>query len=255
MRARWSWGSPGPRFPSFLIALLASGGLLSGCASVRVVPVPAAGVTVDAGTVTIEGDGIRLAVQPSAWAGSPAYLPSYVTPFRVTVRNGTAASIAFDYPDLKLFDDARFQYTALPPVEVERILRSAGFGGPRGREARRPGEGRLLRLAATVEAPSQPVLRRRVVDPFFWDPWWWAWPPYPYPYVAPRMDDVYLQALRVGSVEAGAQVEGFVYFPRLRAAASRLAFEFHYRLGAVEGVLAVPLRVERGDVGGHPVVL
>ena len=252
MVAHRSWVSPGPRLPSFLIALLASGGGLLGCASVRVVPVPAAGVTVDGGTVTVEANGIRLAVQSSAWAGSPAYLPIYVTPFRVVLRNGTAETVAFDYADLQLFDDARFQYTALPPVEVERILRSAG--GARGREARRPGED-APRLAAAVEAASQPVLRRRVVDPFFWDPWWWAWPPYPYPYVAPRMDDVYLHALHVGSVAAGAQVEGFVYFPRLRAAASRLAFEFHYRQGAVEGVLAVPFEVERGDVGGRPVAL
>ena len=247
MVAHRSWVSPGPRLPSFLIALLASGGGLLGCASVRVVPVPAAGVTVDGGTVTVEANGIRLAVQSSAWAGSPAYLPIYVTPFRVVLRNGTAETVAFDYADLNLPEPAL--------LEVERILRSAGFGGPRGREARRPGEGPLLRLAATVEAPSQPVLRRRVVDPFFWDPWWWAWPPYPYPYVAPRMDDVYLHALHVGSVAAGAQVEGFVYFPRLRAAASRLAFELHYRQGAVEGVLAVPFEVERGDVGGRPVAL
>jgi hypothetical protein len=209
--------------------------------------------------------------------GSPAYLPTYVTPFRVVLTNGTGAALTFDYADLKLFDDARFQYTALSPVEVERILRSAGVtGGPR-RDTRRPGRDALersaagrrrplplllwadrvsaptasIRLVATMDAPSRPILRRHIVDPAFSDPWWWAWPPYPYPYVTPRLDDVYLQALRVGSLAAGAKIEGFVYFPRLRATASRLAFEFHYWQGADERVLALPFGVERGERAGR----
>lgn len=244
----------------------------------RVVPLPAAGVNVEAGTVTIEAEGVRLAVRPSAWAGSPAYLPSYVTPFRVVLTNGTGAALTFDYADLRLFDDARFQYTALSPVEVERILRSAGITGAPRRDTRRPGRDGLersaagtrrplplvlwtdrgsaptapIRLAAALDAPSRPILRRRVVDPLYSDPWWWAWPPYPYPYVTPRLDDVYLQALRVGSLAPDAKLEGFVYFPLLRATASRLAFEFHYRQGPDERVLALPFGVERGAAPGRP---
>src|SRR5262249_18562682 len=94
--------------PAALRGPLAARGSLAGCARVRGVPLPAGGVNVEAGTVTIEAEGVRLAVRPSAWGGSPAYLPSYVTPFRVVLTNGTGAALTFDYADLRLFDDARF---------------------------------------------------------------------------------------------------------------------------------------------------
>ncbi len=217
-------------------ALVLAYALLSGCATTRVVPVPASGVTLDPaqGTAQVAEGGVELVVRPSAWRGSPSYLPGYVTPFHVTLTNASGQPLRYDYPDLRLFDEARFQYTALPPVEVERILRSAGAWEPR--------------LAMTAEADARPVVRRRFVERFWWDPWW-GWPyPYPFPYSPPRLDDVYLQALAVGPLDAGARREGFVYFPRLRPDVSRLTLEFHYRLGPageVERVLALPFGVER----------
>jgi hypothetical protein len=81
--------------------------------------------------------------------------------------------------------------------------------------------------------------------PYFWDPWWWGPPPYPYYWPPPRYDDVLAQALPVGSLAAGARIEGFVYFPRLRADARRLSFEFHHRLGDAPRLLTLPLAVER----------
>ena len=221
----------------FLIAALA------GCAGPRVVPVPGPGVTIDPGTgaVTVAADDVVLAVRPSAWDGSPGYLPSFVTPLLFLVTNRANEGIVFDHADLRLFDESRFQYTALAPVEVERILRAAG-------SLTMPVDA-PLRLAAAVEQPSQPVLRRRVVPPVYWDPWW-SWPAYPYGW-QPRLDDIYLQALRVGTLDAGARAEGFVYFPRLREEASRLWLEFHYRRGGADGSLAVPLAVERGG-GARP---
>lgn len=183
-------------------------------------------------SATVEAEGVRLVVRPSAWHGSPAYLPSYVTPFHLTIVNAHSLPLQYDYADLRLFDEARFQYTALPPAEVERILRAAGAG-----------EGVLTAAAEPVAAP---ILRRRFVrdpvrDPWWWgppswDPWWW-YPPYSYP--PPRLDDVYLEALPVGTVQAGAWTQGFVYFPRLRPGVRRLALEFHHRLGDAPRVLIV----------------
>jgi hypothetical protein len=234
-----------------LIGLALAALVLGACVTTRVVPVPAAGVALDPaqGTATVEAEGVQLVVRPSAWRGSPSSLPDYVTPFHLLLVDGSPWPLTYDYPDLRLFDEAGFQYTALPPAEVERILRSEGPGG--------------VLLAASVEVASTPVLRRRAHDPVwdpwwwgppFWAPWWWS-PPLP-PYgPPPRLEEIYLQALPVGTLQAGARTQGFVYFPRLRPGASRLTLEFHFRLAGVPRVLTVPFgieRTERGDRAPRP---
>jgi hypothetical protein len=216
-----------------LAVALAVAAAVAGCAGPRIVPLSAPEARVDArlGTVTVAAAGVELAVQPSAWRGSPWDLPSYVTPFLVRLGNGSALPVAYDHAGFRLFDDARFQYTALPPVEVERILRSRAGGD--------------LRLAAASSPP--PVLRRRFLHDPFWDWWWWdRYGPWYYP-PPPRLDDVYLRALPVGVLQPRARVEGFLYFPRLRAEAQRLTFEFHHRLGDAPRVLTLPFGVERGQ--------
>ena len=213
-----------------LIVVLA---LAAGCAAPRIVPVPAAGVQIDAesGVARVEHDGLELTVQPSAWRGSPWDLRDYITPFLITLSNGAAIPVEFDYIGFRLFDDARFQYTALPPVEVERILRW------------RAGDG--VRLAATGSPP--PVMRRHIIPgpaDWWWDRYgWYGWPWY-YPGYSPA-GDVYLRALPMGTLEPGARLEGFVYFPRLRAAARQFSMEFHHRLGDSPRVLTLTFEVDR----------
>lgn len=224
--------------------------MLGACATTRIVPLPAAGVTVDPDGRSATGDapGIHLAVQPSAWVGEPASLPVYVTPVLLLVDNASAQPLAFDYGDLRLFDEARFQYTALPPTEVERLLR-ARYGAAPG-------------LLAAAGVPP-PLVAPRRYWPGYWPgawpyggPWWWGppygpWAPYYYPY-PPRLDGILAEALPVGVVQPGARVQGFAYFPRLRPQASRLDLEFHYRLGERPGVLRFPLAVQRAAVRGVP---
>ncbi|MBI4011796.1 MAG: hypothetical protein HY359_05780 [Candidatus Rokubacteria bacterium] len=226
----------GPRRPALLLALL-----LAGCAAgPRVVPVPAPGVEVEPRTsAAAAADGVQIVVRPSAWQGRPAYLPSYVTPFHLLIVNGSALPIGYDYGDLRLFDEARFQYTALPPADVGRLLRW-GEGEPE------------VRLAAAGAAVAPLHWRHR---PLFWDPWWdpwWGGPPYypSWPYAPPRVDDVLTQALPVGTLQPGARLQGYVYFPRLRREARRLTFEFHYRLGDAPRVLTLPFAVERATGAG-----
>ncbi|MGH7263244.1 MAG: hypothetical protein ACREMB_00105 [Candidatus Rokuibacteriota bacterium] len=228
-----------------LAAVLALVGLaLAGCATTRVVPVAAPGVAVDpeAGSSATAADGVQLVIRPSAWHGRPSSLPTYVTPFHVRIVNGSPQLIRYDYPDLRLYDDARFQYTALPPAEVARMIQWAE--GPRGV------------VVASASLRTVPRHRRHAL---FWDPWWgpwgawgpWGpWGPYWGPPPPPRVDDVFLQALPVADLHAGAQTHGFVYFPRLRREAHRLTFEFHYRLGETPRVLTVPFAVERAERGG-----
>jgi hypothetical protein len=213
--------------------VLLAAGLVGGCAAPRIVPVPAAGVQIDAaqGAARVAAEGVELTARPSAWRGSPWELGDYFTPYLVTLSNGAAAPLRYDYIDFRIFDDARFQYTALPPVEVERILRW-----------RSSGEERL----AAVGAP--PILRRRVVSDPYWDRWrgpygGYGWPWY-YP-GGPVTGDIYARALPMGTLQPGARLEGFVYFPPLRGAARGLRLEFHHHLGELPRVLTLPFEVER----------
>jgi hypothetical protein len=221
------------------------GALVAGCGAPRIVPVPIAGVQIDAaqGSASVAAEGVELVVRPSAWRGAPWDLLDYVTPFLVSLANGTAWPLQYDYPGFRLFDDARFQYTALPPVEVERILRW--------------GAGTDVRLAAITSPP--PILHRRVVPDHFGD-WWWdrhgwygdwyggyGWHGWPWYYRGfPVFADVHLRALPMGALQPGARLEGFVYFPRLRGEARGLTLEFHHLLRDVPRVLTLPFEVERG---------
>ena len=215
--------------------------VLAACSTTRVVPVPAAGVVLDpaARSAAAQADGIEIVVRPGAWQGNPASLPGYVTPFHLLVVNGSPLPLRYDYPDLKLFDEARFQYTALPPADVARILRAVGETNPAARVA-----------LAAAGTSSVPLHWRR---PFFWDPWWWGPAYYPYPYYPPpRYDDIFVQALPVGVLDPGARTQGFVYFPRLRPDARRLTLEFHHRLGDAPHVLTLPFAVERAERRHEP---
>jgi hypothetical protein len=218
--------------------------LVAGCSAPRIVPVPVAGVQVDASrrAASVAAESVELVVQPSAWRGVPWDLPDYVTPFLVTISNGAAEPVEYDYPGFRLFDDSRFQYTALPPVEVEHILRWRAGGE--------------VRLAATGSPP--PIIRRRVVpapsdwwwDRYGWPYGWYGWPYgwYGWPGYAP-LGDVYVRALPMGALQPGARLEGFVYFPRLRGDARALTLEFHHRLGTAPRVLTLPFAIEREAAG------
>jgi hypothetical protein len=226
-------GAAAPR-PCVLLGIAAA--LIAGCAVPRIVPVPAAGVEIDAaqGTASVAAEGVELTVQPLAWRGSPWDLRDVVTPFLVSLSNGATTPLGYDYPGFRLFDDARFQYSALPPAEVERILRW-GAGGE-------------VRLAATSSPP--PTVRRRIApEPgdWWWDRYgWYGWPrDYPGSLFFP---DIYLRALPMGPLQPRAHLDGFVYFPRLRADARGLTLEFHHRLGELARVLTLSFEIER-DAG------
>jgi hypothetical protein len=53
----------------------------------------------------------------------------------------------------------------------------------------------------------------------------------------------------MGVLQPSARLEGFVYFPRLRADARGLTLEFHHRLGTVPRVLTLSFEIERETAG------
>ena len=165
---------------------------------------PAAGVRIDAAqsVASVTGDGVELTVQPSAWRGSPWDLRDFVTPFLVTLANDAAAPVEYDYVDFRLFDDARFQYTALPPVEVERILRWRAQGevrlaAPSSPPPVHPSPGRPRALGLVLRLRLGLVAGLALVLPAAY----------------PALGDIYLRALPMGALQPAARLEGFVYFP------------------------------------------
>jgi hypothetical protein len=141
--------------------------------------------------------------------------------------NESAWPVRYEYVGLRLFDEARFQYTALPPAEVVRLLQWS--------EADLP-----LRFAAAGSV-TVPHARRRL----YWDPWWWGWPPWYYYPPPPRLDDIMQAALPVGALQPRARIQGFVYFPRVREEARELSFELHYALGDAARVFTLPFAIQR----------
>jgi hypothetical protein len=227
------------------IGLILAGALVAACATgPRIRPVAGAGAVLEteSGSVKVEAEGVELVVRPSSWRGRPSDLGGYVTPFHLVLVNGSAWPLSYDYADLRLFDDARFQYTALPPIEVGRLLR---WGGDPV-------------VLASAEASVTVAHRRRSLawDPWWWGPpyyapWWWG-PPYYYPPWPSYPDDVFLEALPVATLQPAARTQGFVYFPRLRREARQLTFEFHYRLGNAARVFTLPFEIEQSSQGIAP---
>jgi hypothetical protein len=220
-----------------VLALILAG--LAGCAPLpRVVPAPTQGVVIDqGGRAVTEVDGARLAVRSDAWRGEPAFLPSYVTPFHLELENGGRRPLAYDYPDLRLFDDGGFQYTALSPLEVGRMLLLS------------QGEEPALASASASVAVAGMGRRRSIFWDPFWEPWWWWRPWGGYGFRPPRVDDVLLLALPTGPLHPAARVAGFVYFPRLRPEARHLVFEAHCRVDDTPRLLRVEFRIEAVERG------
>jgi hypothetical protein len=213
-------------------ACLAAALVVTGCATPRLVPVPAPGVEVDAArrTVRVAREGVELAVEPSAWRARPPDLADYVTPLLVRLANRGPAPVDYDETGFRLVDGARAPALALPPDEVVRVLQ---------RQAGAP-----VRLAAIGSPP--PVLHRRILGGPG-DAWWdrdlaERWPGAA---VAPAID-LGLLALPTGSpLPPGARVDGFLYFRALRGAARPVALEFHYRVGGRPRVLTLPFEIVR----------
>jgi hypothetical protein len=109
---------------------------------------------------------------------------------------------------------------------------------------------RLLRAAGVAGAPPAALVAGVGFGgslywprPWLWDPDWWH--SSIHAGYSRRYDEVLLRALPVGPLDAGARVEGFAYFPRLRPDARRVTLEFHHRLGETPHVLTLPFAVER----------
>lgn len=141
------------------------------------------------GAIVQEMPPLRLSVQADAWDGRPRSLPNYVLPFLIVLKNTGTGSVNITLADFLLLDDAIRQYLPIAPSEVVALLGGRGSGvgvspsvGVSGSSA----GGTSVGLGLGILLGGTDTDTRDVIP----------------------------QALPEGAILPGAEVRGFVYFPR-----------------------------------------
>jgi len=140
---------------------------------------------------------LRVRVEVEAWRGRPRWLPESVLPFLVSLRNTGSRPIAVARDDFALLDDANRQYAPLPPAEVVSLLGGApggvhlspsiGVSGSSGGGGTMVGGGLGIAFGSARETR-----------------------------------DVIPLALAEATIQPGAEVRGFLYFPNPSGALEEL---------------------------------
>ncbi len=134
--------------------------------------------------------GLRVSVTAGAWQGRPRSLSEHVLPLLVTAQNTGLRSVTLTRADFFLLNDASRQYLPLAPAETVALLggrRSGGGVSPSiGVEGSTGGGGTIFEagLGISLAGPGS------------------------------ETRDIIPRALREGALQPGAQLSGFLYFPR-----------------------------------------
>jgi hypothetical protein len=120
-------------------------GLLLVCTSIGACAGPALGPDAPgmAGPILQEVPGLLVAVEVGAWKAPPGGLPDTVLPLQVTLRNTGTRPVMAARQDFALLDQSNRQYLPIPPADVAAmygggsgsgvgISPSVGFGGSSG---------------------------------------------------------------------------------------------------------------------------
>ncbi len=172
---------------SVLLSLGLLGGLTAfiGCAGPTLRPATSVGT----GAVVQEAPGLRISVEAEAWHGRPRSLPEHVLPFLVQLKNAGSAPLTIQRTDFVLLDDANRQYVPLAPSEVVTLLggRASGVGvSPSVGVSGSTAGSTVFGVGLGISLGGSGADTRDVIP----------------------------QALPEGPVLAGAEIKGFVYFPR-----------------------------------------
>jgi len=181
---------PGVKLPAGLGGRLGLLMLAAACARGPALEPAAPG---GAAPIVQELPGLRVSVSAGGWEGRPRALPDHVLPFLVAVRNTGTAPITLARGDFLLLDDASRQYLPLPPTEVAVLVGggsgsgvsvspSIGIGGSTG------GGGSIFGGGLGISLGGGGYGR--------------------------DVRDVIPRALPEGPVQPGAEIQGFLYFPR-----------------------------------------
>lgn len=167
------------------LGLLGGLALFGGCAGPTLRPATSVGT----GAVVQEAPGLWISVEAEAWHGRPRSLPEHVLPFLVQLKNTGSAQVTIQRADFLLLDDANRQYLPLAPSEVVTLLggRASGVGvSPSVGVSGSTAGSTVFGVGLGISLGGSGADTRDVIP----------------------------QALPEGPILAGAEIKGFVYFPR-----------------------------------------
>ncbi|OGB92531.1 MAG: hypothetical protein A2Z31_05605 [candidate division NC10 bacterium RBG_16_65_8] len=159
---------------------------LGACAQTPLVP-EAPGV---AGPILQEVPGLRVAVEAEAWKHRPSGLGDTVLPLLVALKNTGTGPVTVARQDFALLDQANRQYLPIPPGDV-----AAMFGGGSG-----SGVGISPSVGIAGSSGGRSVFGGGLGVTFG------SW--------GSDARDIIPLALADGPIQPGAEVRGFLYFPR-----------------------------------------
>lgn len=143
-----------------------------------------------AGPILREVPGLRIAVEIGAWNARPSGLTDIVLPLLVTLRNTGTRPVTVARQDFALLDQANRQYLPIPPADV-----AAMYGGGSG-----SGVGISPSVGFGGSSGGRSFLGGGVGVTFG------SW--------GSDARDIIPQGLAEGPIQPGAEVRGFLYFPR-----------------------------------------
>jgi len=169
-----------------IVGLLLVGCGLFGCGGASVAPAPPEAV----GSLRQEIAGLHVVVETDAWTARPGRLADTVFPLRITLLNTGAHPVAIARQDFVLLDQSNRQYLPIPSADV-----MAMFGG---------GSGSCVAVSPSVGIGGSSGGRTGFGAGlgFTFGSW------------GSDARDIIPLALSEGPVHAGAEVRGFLYFPR-----------------------------------------
>ena len=171
---------------ALIVGLLLLGCGLFGCSGASVAPASPEAV----GPLRHEIAGLRVSVETDAWTARPGRLADTVFPLRITLLNTSAHPVTIARQDFVLLDQSNRQHLPIPSADV-----MAMFGGGSG-------SGTAVWPSIGIGGSSGGRTGFGAGLGFTFESW------------GSDARDIIPLALSDGPVHAGAEVSGFLYFPR-----------------------------------------
>jgi hypothetical protein len=183
--------------------------LWGGCAAeTRLDPAPTV-KTIDTLAAVKTVHDVRVTADADAWPGIPAVV-EHVTPVKVTIENGTTATLQIRYDLFALRGSAGSRYAALPPFQIEGGANALAVTGsyPDYLPPRLYRRGFRVAYPYGSIYPGWPINRHSYYfDPAYYKRYYRYWET-----VALPTREMPSEALVEGEIDPGGVVAGFIYF-------------------------------------------
>jgi hypothetical protein len=210
---------------SILRALLALTILsLGGCAPLQLRPGPEAQLVTEVPLAAADQQaGVRVMVQAEAWRGNPEHLDRKLTPFKVTIENGSGDPLRICYEDFILETGRSIRYLPLPPLDIRgEVIEQADMPIYVPRYAIVPHfthRGfRVSHWYLPYYSGLMPWSSPWAINRAYYDIYYPRWS------VRLPTEEMIARAIPEGVIEPGGKLSGFLYFPALDDDASRVTF-------------------------------